>query len=230
MNLSKKHYTILLVLNLLLCNCCGVLYAQDNGGETFFERSSWEETTEGISFDETYEEKKKEERKEEQTPVTPRNLKVPEYSGFSKLILIIIIAGAIGVLLFFILKNTAKFFDEKVPRKEFTAMVDNLEENIHKADFNSLLDEALAQKDYKRAVRIYFLNIIKLLSDKGLIAWKKNKTNGRYMLEMQKHKAGKDFSMVSLIYEQVWFGTIAINEEKYQKINTLYSKFITKVN
>ena len=102
----------------------------------------------------------------------------------------------LGLLLFFILKfflkvNTRNATDvlETIPSIQLT----NDEELINNMQLNELIAQAIQVKDYRLAVRFYYLLILQKLTDKELIVWQQEKTNEDFIREVAKLKIASDF-------------------------------------
>lgn len=89
-------------------------------------------------------------------------------------------------------------------------------EDIHQINFNELIAMALSQKDFRRAVRLHFLKLLKELTDKNLISWKTDKTNNDYFIELSNTQYSKQFKELALLYEYIWYGNFEINEEDFK--------------
>ncbi len=59
------------------------------------------------------------------------------------------------------------------------------DENIHEMDFNQLITNAITQKDYKNAIRLSYLKLLKTLTDEDLITWKADKTHLDYIARIR---------------------------------------------
>jgi len=60
--------------------------------------------------------------------------------------------------------------------------------------------------DYALAMRLYYLAIIKEMSLKKLIKWKRDKTNGEYLRELRSSNFFTEFNEVTNIFERIWYG------------------------
>ncbi len=212
---------------LILISCLGstIVLSGETDNTSLLNHKKWEELSKGMDYTENYKEfEKKEDPLQKNKKDNPINLSV------LKPVFIIIIIGMLAYLLFMILKRVFNFFDERVKNTELKAVVENLEENIHNADFDSLLKQALSNNEFKLAVRILYLNVIKQLSDKQLIKWKKEKTNGHYVREMGTNKLGSPFAYLTLVYEQAWFSHHHVDKDKYQLISEHFYTFINRLN
>lgn len=199
----------------------------------FFDTEEWRKTADNVDYTETFKERKKKdkEKKERKEREFSRKTRKPLAIGlFVKVLLIVFIVGVLAVLIYYLLRNTFKVFSERVPDTKLEEIVENLEDNIHNADFEALIQQAIGSGQYKLAVRIFYLHIIKALSDKELIKWKKNKTNGHYVREMLQNALGQKFSFLTVVYEQVWFGQKTIDQNNYNIISKEFTKFITQLD
>ena len=102
------------------------------------------------------------------------------------------------------------------------------EENIHTLDFKTIITKSITSKNYRFAVRYYYLWLLKSLSDKGKIEWDIEKTNGDYLNEIKDETLKKEFQFLSYVYEYSWYGEFEINDIDFSKIETAFLKLIVK--
>lgn len=88
-------------------------------------------------------------------------------------------------------------------------------EDLHEADYISLVREAEAAGDFRLALRYHYQALLQELSRQSLIRYEKNKTNQQYAEEIKKHKWGKAFLQATRYYNFVWYGDHPLNEESY---------------
>ncbi|PSR54276.1 DUF4129 domain-containing protein [Adhaeribacter arboris] len=145
------------------------------------------------------------------------------YEGFWKYV---IYGVVVGLTIFVVLKLLKIEFTGLLGKKAkaFAVPYETHAENIHALDFTSLLDEAVRQKDYRRAIRLYYLHTLKQLTDQALIDWQPGKTNRSYIREIQPQTLRKDFEKITALFEYVWYGGSQVNEAHY---NTTRLAFIT---
>lgn len=96
--------------------------------------------------------------------------------------------------------------------------LENLEAYIHETDLDRFLREALAQQNYPLAIRIYFLQAIKDLSQAGAIHWSKEKTNHDYLREMQTHRLAQAFRQATSTFEYVWYGNAPLTQTDFARL------------
>lgn len=98
------------------------------------------------------------------------------------------------------------------------------EENIIKnEDIDELIRKALADKNYRLAIRYYYLYILKLMSEKDLITWELQKTNDDYLQEIKKTVLKQSFTKITRLYDYTWYGNFPIDEARY---NTAEKAFL----
>jgi hypothetical protein len=98
-------------------------------------------------------------------------------------------------------------------------------ENIHEINFDEGIDAAIAQHNYRFAVRLLYLKCLKQLSDSGQIRWEINKTNSNYVNELNNPEQRIAFNLLTRQFEYIWYGEFIIDEPVFKKINVLFNNF-----
>ncbi|MDR3272033.1 MAG: hypothetical protein LBT29_00920 [Flavobacteriaceae bacterium] len=80
------------------------------------------------------------------------------------------------------------------------------EKNLSLVDFDRLIDTAYREKNYRLAVRFYYLKILKLLSERQFIQYEYQKTNYEYAYEIQNPQLQNLFKEVSFVFDYCWYG------------------------
>jgi hypothetical protein len=151
----------------------------------------------------------------------------PERSLFFKILQYVLIAIGIGALVFIILKVAGVDISGLIGRKRADASLPYAEtlENIHEIDFDTHIDQAITQHNYRLAIRLLYLKSLKQLSDAGLIHWQIDKTNSTYINELDNLQQREAFAILTRQFEFVWYGEFAINQQAFQNIKTLFINF-----
>ena len=105
----------------------------------------------------------------------------------------------------------------------------NLDDYIHETDLDRFLREALAASNWPLAVRLYFLQTIKQLSEKKDIVWSKEKTNRDYLREMRGHPLGAQFRDATRQYERVWYGNQPITAEEFARLEPEFKVLLGEI-
>lgn len=136
----------------------------------------------------------------------------------------ILIAAAIITITLLLLKNNVRslFYGKSasvsIDFKEF-------EKDIHKINFQELISNAVSEKDFRRAVRLHFLKLLKELTDKNLITWKIDKTNNDYSIELSNTLHINKFKELSILYEYIWYGSFELDEANFKATLEKFNSF-----
>lgn len=108
------------------------------------------------------------------------------------------------------------------PARRLVTGMQEVEEDIHEMDFDALIARTIAEGDYRRAVRLLYLNALKRMTDRGLIQWKLDKTNHEYLRELRNSTVIEPFRRATLVFEYVWYGDISVDETNFSKIRDVF--------
>ena len=100
----------------------------------------------------------------------------------------------------------------------------DIEENIHKINFQERILQLENQQDYRSAIRYHFLFSLKKMTDKNLINWNPEKTNRDYLRELKNINLKQDFSRMIYIYDYIWYGEFDAQEKDYQHYKSFFNK------
>ena len=98
-------------------------------------------------------------------------------------------------------------------------------ENIHEINFDAEIEKAIAQHNYRLAVRLLYLKCLKQLSDDELIRWQTDKTNSAYIYELNDPSLRQAFTLLTRQFEYVWYGGFTIDSHAFKNINQLFQNF-----
>ena len=189
------------------------------------DQDKWEKTVKGHEYNEQSEkEEVKPEENKEPDNTDDNSFYLPEWLKYFGYVLI-------GALLVFIL---IKLFagglftaNTKVRKQEIT--IADLDERPMETELERFLREALAAGNYRLAIRIYYLMILKGLHEKKLITWKKNKTNFDYLHEMYGNQLFNDFDSNTRIFEYIWYGELNLGETQFKEVSPAFTGTIQKI-
>lgn len=99
-----------------------------------------------------------------------------------------------------------------------------VEDTIYGVDFDADLREALANKDYRQAVRLLYLQTLLYLQNAGQIDWQPSKTPTQYMRQVSQPA----FSQLTGIFIQVRYGNFEASEELFQRMKALQETLMEK--
>lgn len=164
--------------------------------------------------------------KEQQSSTRQKSNSSPRSSsgGSGNLLLILLLFAALVIILMIALKLRPGSLFRRSADKE-VAPVEEAAEDIHKIHFESELDKAIRLKNFRLALRIMYLETLKKLTDKNLIAWRPEKTNWDYVRELNDPQLKKPFSEITNAYDYAWYGEFAIDEPLFRMMQEKMNVF-----
>lgn len=110
---------------------------------------------------------------------------------------------------------------EEVQRLNF-----DIGDNIGEIDFSTLISEAVSNKDYRLAIRYYYLFLLKKLDQFDIISYDAQKTTFDYQTEVEGSKYASGFSKATYYYTYIWYGEFVIDEAVYKKTSYVYDELL----
>lgn len=187
--------------------------------------TEWNNFVKDKDYTETFKEFDTKESKVEKSTTT----KMPslDLGGF-KYVFYILVAGAILYVIVKILQNINSSPAIDLDKGRIYTLSE-VEEKILEIDLNEILNNALLNKDYRLALRINFLIIIKMLSLKGKINWTKEKTNWEYYHEIKDPSIAIKFKEIVVPFETIWYGEHELTEAQFNRLQPSYESFKNQV-
>jgi len=203
-------------------------YAQQPINKGSFNKKEWTDLKKKLKIKD-YKAEKKEPEKQTSKKKKKQSYKIP--AEWSLIIKWILFALLIIALLFLVLVVVGiNPFNKKADKNKINIALDELEENLDTAAIDPHLYEAIKSKNFKLAIRLYYLMIIQKLALKEKIIWKKYKTNKHYLNELRNKPEYPVLKELTLTYEKSWFGEHDITEHEYNILNKDFVNFLQNIN
>ena len=138
----------------------------------------------------------------------------------------------LGILIFILIKFFLNVHARSLMNtKNNNSLVHLSEEEqiIKNENIESLIEKALAEKNYRLAIRYYYLWILRLMTDKEIIQWELQKTNEDYLSEIKETGLKDAFKTSTLYYNYIWYGDFPLDEPKYQNVSNFFIALKQKV-
>lgn len=146
------------------------------------------------------------------------------------LLWIIIIGGFAYAIMWYLMDSQVGLFRKKnVPVNNMHGALEEMPEDIFAIQYQQEIDKALAQGNYRLAVRVHFLRLLRNLSDKNLIQYKQEKTNLDYLMELSSKTWYADFFRLTRHFEYSWYGHFEVEEQTYRIIASEFNQFEKKL-
>ena len=156
------------------------------------------------------------------------------FLGFFSFFMSAIFPFLLGGFVIFVILKSVLGFDSRFwkPTNNAKTSSDQLiyeDEDIHELNLEALLQQAIANKDFRLAIRYYYLTTLKGLSNKQIIDYHKDKTNSEYLFEIENTQTRTEFSYLSYVYAYVWYGKFPVDENSFEKAQNKYQSFLNSI-
>ena len=148
------------------------------------------------------------------------------FSVFHRLILALLLGGLITATYTYLKRNG--YISNK---KEAATGTDIklTDEDLEITVYEQQITDAITQGKYRLAVRLLYLQTLRLLSDKQIISYSREKTNAAYLRSMISTPWYKTFASLTLDYEYIWYGERAVSSEQFKAVHDQFSQFMNEL-
>lgn len=214
-------------------------YLQENINQPDVSNDIWTASAGELDYSPKKKKKKKKRERREREEREPRtgsnnssgnSLFSGTGAGFLKVFSFIILIILLAFLISKIVGGQSFVSNKKVDFDKQKAFdIKDVEANLHETELERYLRQATESGDYKSAIRIYYLMIIKRLSEQKLIHWKKDKTNSEYIKEMRHSQLFKSFRKVTRLFDYVWYSDAEIDKDAYAALQPDFNGFLEDI-
>ncbi|MDR2774364.1 MAG: DUF4129 domain-containing protein [Tannerella sp.] len=134
-------------------------------------------------------------------------------------VMIFLFLAALFAVLFFLYRKRPELFMR--PGKTTTLPYNVEEENIHEIDFDKEISAALDKRNYRLAIRMIYLQTLRLLSDNRFIDWQIHKTPTEYLYEVGKKEIKQPLRELTNYFLQVRYGNYTASPERVDTMNDI---------
>ncbi|HMU47056.1 MAG TPA: hypothetical protein PKC72_11855 [Chitinophagaceae bacterium] len=156
--------------------------------------------------------------KEEDLPLdTSSNSYVPliHRTWFQTLIWLVIIGGFAAAVMWFLAGSQVNIFRKKESGTGRGGVDNTMPEDIFSIQYQREIDKAIKEGNYRLAVRLMFLELLKKMNERNIIQFKQDKTNFDYLMQLHSTGYYKQFFRVVRNYEYSWYGEFDVNREAF---------------
>jgi hypothetical protein len=98
-------------------------------------------------------------------------------------------------------------------------------ENIFDVNFEKEIQAAVASGNHRLGVRLMYLQVLRIMADKGIIRYTAEKTNSDYLVQLASTKYYKDFSRLTRNFDFTWYGKFPLSPESFGVLQKDFSSF-----
>lgn len=135
---------------------------------------------------------------------------------FIRTVWVVLISVFVAAIVYFLVSNKISLFAKKAAKTNLESAT--IEEHVFNLNYESLLQKYMAEKNYRFAVRVLYLQALKLLSERGIIAYQPQFTNAQYLQQLQPSPLYQNFATVTHHYEYIWYGEFKVSESAFQTV------------
>lgn len=138
----------------------------------------------------------------------------------------LLITAGLAAITFFVIKvmgmnNGGLFSRNAASELAYTTET----EDINRISFDDAIKEAVANMNFRLAIRLLYLQSLKQLSDKGYIQWQFNKSNSDYIKEVSGKSWQSLFKKLTYSFEYTWYGEMNLSNEEFQNLQVQFQQF-----
>lgn len=120
---------------------------------------------------------------------------------------------------------TEGFFQYNTKISNVTAIIEKPEAVFATADYTSLINQSVSDKNYRMAIRYHYLQTLQKLMAKNDIIFAPAKTNNQYVQELFARPYKNEFIALTFQYEYAWYGGFQLDEILFAKIQNNFKQF-----
>ena len=240
MKITTKFIIFFIVnVSLILCislSLQGQIYDNQSFSNIHFDRKEWKEIKKDINYSASeLKQKESSNNKDRLSNDSRRNdndfflMRGAMFQNSNIIKFLFFFLSILALIIVIVKMVKSQYRNHKIPLisriKELEQAIDKIEES----DLDYLLSEAKRKNNLKLSVRIYYLIVLKLLSDRSLIKWKKDKTNRMYEEETKNTAFHKDFQLLTQNFERSWFSGANLTIEQFQIIESRFQGLIRRL-
>lgn len=168
-----------------------------------------------------------EKRKAKPASNEQRYIPIGQQAWFKTLMWLVIIAVFAAAIIFYLADSNVGLFRRTKKVKETEQADEEMPEDIFAINYQREIDKATAQRNYRLAVRLMFLRLLKSMSERNIILYQQDKTNLDYLMQLHNTTYYKDFFRITRNYEYSWYGKFDVSEEAYRLIRKDFDQLET---
>ncbi len=150
--------------------------------------------------------------------------KLVRQQWFRNLMWFLMIGSFVAVVIWFLVSSNVKLF-KKRPVSTTNSENHSIAENIFEIDYNEEIYKAVNKGNYRLAIRLMYLQLLKDLSQKGIIKYKQERTNNDYVAQLSNTSYYKSFFQLTRNFEYVWYGQFEIKSEAFKIMQNSFVSF-----
>lgn len=147
--------------------------------------------------------------------------------GLFPVAIVCIVVGCVGLLLYIYLKQNGYLL--KKTKEDNDKSIILTDEALEADTYHQLIEQAISSGGFRAAVRLLYLQTLRVLVDKGIVTYSREKTNAAYLRSLVSTPWYKTFATLTLDYEYIWYGELPVNNEQFNVIHRQFRQFMNEL-
>lgn len=166
-------------------------------------------------------------KKEEKNQI---NLRFWQTDAFRTIMWVIIICCFVAIIVLYLASDRVGLFRRSSHQIAQDETGENdIPEDIFEINYDKEIDKAQAMGNYRLAVRLQFLKLLRTMAEKQIIQYAPARTNFDYLVQLHKSNWYHDFFRLTRHYEYVWYGQFPIDQQQYNQVSNEYRQALEKL-
>ncbi|SFW57218.1 DUF4129 domain-containing protein [Chitinophaga sancti] len=147
---------------------------------------------------------------------------------YSWWLIVLIILVAMGAAIFvYLRRNGYEFKRGKSAKVQEEVLLTEVEHDA--GAYETQIQQAIAEGKLRLAVRLMYLQTIRILADKQIIEYSKEKTNAAYLRSLSQTPWHKLFARLTVDYEYIWYGEVPVSGDQFSTIQGQFKQFLNEL-
>jgi hypothetical protein len=164
---------------------------------------------------------KKKKEEPETNQAAPKWLKISVWT--------IVIGAFLAALIWYLVSSNILIFANRQKQIDSVKEENEIPEDIFSINYQKELDKAVTAENYRLAIRLMFLRLLKNLSNKNIIQYRQERTNFEYLSQLFSSGYYNDFFRLTRNYEYAWYGKFDVSQEAFRTIKNDFENFDRKL-
>jgi Domain of unknown function (DUF4129) len=163
--------------------------------------------------------------KKEIKPGAPVYTPLGQRKWVQTLLWLVIIGGFAAAIMWWLAGSNIGLFRRKNKEIQNAGEEELITEDIFAINYQKEIDKAEDSGNYRLAIRLLFLRLLKEMAEKNIIRYKQDRTNLDYLMELYPTAYYNNFFRITRNYEYSWYGQFDVSEEGYRTIRNDFNQF-----
>jgi hypothetical protein len=161
--------------------------------------------------------------------LTKKRQESPEANGtpaWLKISVWVVVIGTFLAALIWYLASSNILIFAKTQKQIISDREDGeIPENIFSINYQREIERAITAPNYRLAIRLMFLRLLRNLSNKNVIQYKPGRTNFEYLSQLSSTRYYNDFFRLTRNYEYAWYGKFDVTADAFAIIKNDFENF-----